>query len=777
MSFLNKLTYRYLKLNKKKCIATLVSIVLITILLFSVGIFASTIRKTLYDSVVNQSGTKHVIFSDIPYNKYDLLTSDKNIENIEVTNVIDIINDELYINSIDESLWDSININIGNIPKNTNEIVISDTYAQINNLTINTFLGEKIIVGIYDNNTLSNNSSYAYTVSTNYTNKNVNFYITYKNLNNIYNKIYNTAETLGLEYTIPIPDNLRIYENTTINTDYLQIMGKFPSFKAELAIYALIFFILFIISLFCILIVRNAFTINLVERKKQFAILRSIGASKLQIIKMVIAEAFMLSIIAIPIGIILSIIATIIIIGIINNILANLIEPINIYFYPSLLIISLIFIIFTIFTSAFVPALKASKVSPISGIKSGYHLKKTKEKYPLINKVFGPIGVLAYKNTTRNKNKFNSSIISMTISIVLFLSFAYLAENVLVYSENAFKEPFDIDITIPEDEILRKEILSIPEITEEITYKNSFLQYKNNNNYTNEYINSNLNKDDILSIMILGVDDSYYDKYFKTNSLVIVNGKNYSIFKDSSVPIELIDNEFSQNGYFTINNYELIDFDIELFPINVPIIVLRLNDYDDFLSTYRPDIAINYYNIVINSDKPEIFDRYMNDIIGDNLDKEINYMNYAYRDYEGQRAMLAIKFIGYTIIIAIAILSISAVFNTLNTNILTREKEFAMLRSMGLSKKDLNKLLIFEGVFLGLKTLIISLIVSLILLFGIKKFINYLNISSLNKLVFPIKYLIIAIFVLILVIVLVIIYSKNKIKNKNIVDAIKNENT
>ena len=101
---------------------------------------------------------------------------------------------------------------------------------------------------------------------------------------------------------------------------------------------------------------------------------------------------------------------------------------------------------------------------------------------------------------------------------------------------------------------------------------------------------------------------------------------------------------------------------------------------------------MNNYYIVINSDKPEIFDRYMNDIIDDNLDKEINYMNYAYRDYEGQRAMLAIKFIGYTIIIAIAILSISAVFNTLNTNILTREKEFAMLRSMGLSKKDLNKL-------------------------------------------------------------------------------------
>ena len=43
-----------------------------------------------------------------------------------------------------------------------------------------------------------------------------------------------------------------------------------------------------------------------------------------------------------------------------------------------------------------------------------------------------------------------------------------------------------------------------------------------------------------------------------------------------------------------------------------------------------------------------------------------------------------------------------------------------MLRSIGLSKKDLNKLLIFEGIFLGLKTLIISLIVYIILIFGIK---------------------------------------------------------
>lgn len=776
MSLINKLTYRYLIQNKKKCIVTLVSIVLITILLFSVGVFASTIRKTLYEEIVYQNGTKHVIFSDISYENYNILVKDKNIKSIEITCVTDVINDELYINSIDYSLWDSINIVKGNISKNNNEIVISDIYAQLNNLNIGSFIKEKLVVGIYDNNTLNNNDYYAYTTSSNYENKNVNFYITYKNINNIYNKIYNTAENLGLDYTIPFPNNLRIYENTSINTNYLQVMGKFPSFNTTLGIYALIFFILFVVSLFCILIVRNAFTINLVERKKQFSSLRSIGASKKQIIKMVIVEAFMLSIIAIPLGIALSIFASIIIIGILNNILENLIAPINIYFYPSLIILSLIFIIFTIFSSALVPAIKASRTSPISGIKPIYNIKKTKEKYPLINKIFGPIGVLAYKNIKRNKNKFNSSIISMTLSIVLFLTFAYLSENILIYSENIFENPFDIEITIPEDEVLLKKIQSIPDIDEVITYKNYILQYKNNNNYTDEFLNSNTNITEILGIMILGVDDSYYNKHFKNDSLVIINGSNCPIFKNENVQIELVDNEFSQNVYMTISDYELIDFDINLFQYNAPIIVLRLEDYNNFFNTYRKDVNINYYNMVINTSKPEIFDKYMEEIISDNVDEEINYMNYAYYNYEGKQAMLAIKFVGYTIILAIALISISAVFNTLNNNILTREKEFAMLRSIGLSKKDLNKLLIYEGIFLGLKTLIISLIVYIIVLFGIKKFILFLNIHSLKNIVFPIKYLIITYIILLLVIILVIIYCKNKIKNKNIVDSIKNEN-
>ena len=182
MKILNKLTYDYLKLNKKKCIATLVSIILITVLLFSVGIFVSTVRKTALDAVIAEDGTKHVLFSEQDYSNYSILNSDENIKSIEITCLIDIINDELSIESIDDSLWDSISISKGRIPNNTNEIVISSAYAGTYNLDVSSFVGEKEVVGIYNNSTLKNDLYTAFTKEVDYNNRTVNFYVTYKNI-------------------------------------------------------------------------------------------------------------------------------------------------------------------------------------------------------------------------------------------------------------------------------------------------------------------------------------------------------------------------------------------------------------------------------------------------------------------------------------------------------------------------------------------------------------------------------------------------------------------
>ena len=755
MKILSKLTYDYLKLNKKKCIATLVSIILITVLLFSVGIFVSTIRKAALDSVILEDGTKHIVFSDQDYSNYSILNRDKNIKSIEVTSVIDVI-DDLSIISIDDTLWDSISILKGRIPNNTNEIIISSAYASTYNLDVSSNIGEKEIVGIYSNNTLNDNLYSAYTKEVNYNNRVVSFYVTYKSIFNIYDKIDNTADNLKLSYSYIL--GYKSYAHTSINSNYLALLGQFANNNIKLGVYALIFFVLFIISLFCILIVRNAFTINLIERNKQFAALRSIGASKAQIFKMVIIEAFMLSIIAIPIGIILSILFSNLIILIFNNILENIIEPLSIYYYPSLIIVSLLFILFTIFISACIPALKASKLSPITGLKPVYNLKKSREKYPIIEKLFKEVGVLAYKNIKRNKNKFNSSIISMSISVILFIVFSFLINNVVIATSDVLGEDFDITINISDDLVLYNEILSIPETFEAITYKSTFLYYDN----------GKFPEEEMPSLLLVGVDDNYYNEHYD-DGIYVINALN------DIEEFEIYDNEY--NYVYTINEFKKSNDMPEFIHFNNLVMVVDFDTYNTILTNFSYDyIWAREYNIGINTLKPEVFDKYMEDIIKKFPESNINYINYAYYDYEAKQMILAIKFVCYTIILAIAILSISAMFNSLNTNILTREKEFAILRSLGLSKKDLNKLLIYEGIFLGIKTLIISLIISIILIFGLDKFIKLLDIDSLKHLIFPTKYIIIAIILLIVIILLVIMYSKNKIKNKNIVDAIKNEN-
>ena len=240
MKILNKLTYDYLKLNKKKCIATLVSIILITVLLFSVGIFVSTIRKTALDAVIAEDGTKHVLFSEQDYSNYSILNSDENIKSIEITCLIDIINDELSIESIDDSLWDGISISKGRIPNNTNEIVISSAYASTYNLDVSSFVGEKEVVGIYNDSTLKNDLYTAFTKEVDYNNRTVNFYVTYKNIFNIYDKIYNTADNLRLNYSIVMGH--KSYAYTWVNSSYLALLGQFANNNIKLGVYALIFF-------------------------------------------------------------------------------------------------------------------------------------------------------------------------------------------------------------------------------------------------------------------------------------------------------------------------------------------------------------------------------------------------------------------------------------------------------------------------------------------------------------------------------------------------------
>ena len=173
------------------------------------------------------------------------------------------------------------------------------------------------------------------------------------------------------------------------------------------SIAGVVIFIIMFTSIFCI---RNSFAISITEKMKLYGMLASVGATKKQIKKNVIYEAFILALIGIPLGIISGIFAIFILLKIVNALIGEylLANVDGIIFNVTLMpiIVSIVLGFITIYLSAISSARKASKVSPIVLLKNSENVKiKAKNlKVPkIISKVFKQGGVLAYKNLKRSK--------------------------------------------------------------------------------------------------------------------------------------------------------------------------------------------------------------------------------------------------------------------------------------------------------------------------------------------------------------------------------------
>ena len=195
------------------------------------------------------------------------------------------------------------------------------------------------------------------------------------------------------------------------------------------------------------------------------------------------------------------------------------------------------------------------------------------------------------------------------------------------------------------------------------------------------------------------------------------------------------------------------------------------------------DQAKNYgiedtHNIlIIKSPSYKNVDKVINDYIDGDKIKDtdyFNYMNIAEQMKMMKNLILVIKILIYGFITLVTLIGVTSVFNTINTSIALRRKEFAVLRSIGLTPKGFNKTLRFESLFFGLKSLLYGLPVSFGILYLMYLSMN--NIVELGHILIPWGSVIIAVLGVFAVIGLSMIYATKRIKNENILDAIREEN-
>ena len=848
MSILNRLTIKNLRLNKKRTIVTIIGIILSTALMVGIGLLFSSFQDLMIRDTIGYSGKYEANYSDVDLDKLNNI-KDKGFtyfyekpigfSKIESSNEY---KPYMYITSVNKEYFNELKLVDGSFPKNENEVVISNhvitngglnykvgdivtfTYGSRNidgDITLaNSELvdGEFLtnegthtykIVGIVDRSNFESYSASGYTaftVDVNSDNGNVNLYVMF----NKNKKIIKQSEELAKE--------LNYNGDINYNSTLLALYGESTYGNVMSSMGGMMIIMLSLVSIGCIIVIYNSFAISVMERKKEFGLLSSIGTTKRQLSHTVFFEALVVGVIGIILGILGAYIGIGCVILIINNLISDMLEyKLHLVTNPLFIIIPVIFMIIVIGVSAFIPSRRASKVSPIEAIRQNDDIKINKKKIrtsKLVLKLFGIEGEIALKNIKRNKKKYRVTIVSLFISIVLFISFSSYMNYTLNTASSVMGEvPYDYQISYFGDdpnndkEALDKinEIVKSSDVKEYVSYSVSNLSIIGNYTYSDEYLDfyksaygengikalNNL-KYQYISIYIL--DDNSYNKYKKLigldkDSVILLNkfkGVSYGINKRVNYNIPVINNGNINIKICNFDNDEDVDTtkycnnNIDnIFVTNKSFDLIEEFSYmDDFKLIVSKKLyddisasSTHYTQFNIISDNTNNIDKLTKD-----LDKysNVNYTNIKEAMKQTNNLILVVKILMYGFISLVTLIGVTSVFNTISTSMALRKREFAVLRSIGLTNRGFNKILFFESLFFGMKSLIFAIPVSI----GITVLIHYAlaDMVSISTIIIPWKYIIISIVSVFVIVLLTMMYSTSKIKKHNIIEQIREEN-
>ena len=626
---------------------------------------------------------------------------------------------------------------------------------------------------------------------------------------NDFNRVRGLDKTYkSYKYKIKINKELLAYQGASLDDETLK------------TIYGLGAFIMGIVLVSSVFVIRNGFAISITERLKQYGMLSSIGATKKQIKKSVYFEGFILGIIGIPLGILSGIFAIYILVNVVNYILKDYVSRGTLLTYGmswSAIVISIIVSVVTIWLSCRRSAKKASKITPIEAIRSSedVKLKAKKIKCPkIITKIFKTGGEIAYKNLKRSKKKYRTTVISIIVSVVIFIaissfiqygfkmSSAYYTEknyNYVVYTYTTAL-PEDTEEFAKEQEKSLKmltDISNLPDVGDVSINKTNTFEMNMDEKHKAElteygknikarYSESNSNQEQIDNVNIISLSKNAYDAYLKKI------GGDYETYKDGAI---LIDNNINldekgkkiQGSMYTWKKGDTVTGKINDKEYNIKIVAKteeRPNGVENLYNTNAYFIVsedfINktgYISVTLyaQSNDADKLDAEVEQYKKDNnlIDSNLNSFNLEESVRAENAVVLVISIFLYGFIGVITLIGITNIFNTITTNMNLRKKEFAMLKSIGMTKKEFNRMIRLESIFYGVKSLVIGIPIGLGLSYGM--YTVFRNSMEMNY-ILPYKSIIVAVIFVAVVIGIIMKYSMSKINKQNIIETIRNDN-
>ena len=839
MNILNKFTIKSLKLNKKRTIVTIIGIMLSTALICGVAGLVSSFQNSLIDWARTNDGNYHVTFKNVSSDKAQYVTENQKVKDYFLSSSLGWANLEgskatnkpyLHVLAYDKKALENYGVVLtdGRLPQNPNEIIITESV--LTGARVSLKIGDTITLNI---GTRKSNDDYYLNDDNLYTEDDESIVDTKEktytivgfmetlDVENLYSPGYSALtymdETPSVIDISVLYKSPKEYEKTTkdicktlnlnfdgdvyVNSDFLRFQGVMSDSMLNV-LYTIAGVVIFIIVISSVFVIRNSFSISVAEKNRQYGMLSSVGATSKQIRRNVIFEGMVIALIAIPLGILFGIVAIMILLKVVNYLLEDMLDGMKFTYSINLVavLISIIISIITIYLSCLIPARKAAKISPIESIRGNNDIKINSKKLrtsKLTKKLFGIGGVIASKNLKRSKKKYRTTVISLVISIFIFISlssFLSLGTKTSEFYYTDFKFNMYVECLDNSNTQIYEKISKLENIDDSAYCYESSLDI-DNTKYASEFGKKILEDDSSPNgIAFMVYNNEYFKRYIKELGL------NENDYKTTVVLLDYA-TLYNEDGSKTVDRiYSLKSGDkvnvksgdkektltISKFTDVKPMgqeavyydhgIIVVSEDY--IKEVFKEDVNnSDYYHLsdlFIKSSKPQELENTLNDLIKQGGDYYgLTVFNYETYMKQEQRMLLVVKIFLYGFIAVITLIGVTNIFNTITTNMILRSKEFAMLKSVGMSSKEFNKMIRLESIMYGTKSLLIGVPLGILGSYGMyKAFAQGIDLGY----ALPLPAIIISIVFVFIIVGITMKYSLNKINKQNIIETIRKDN-
>lgn len=860
MNIFSRITAKTMKENKTRTIVTIIGVILSTAMITAVVTLGSSFRNFLIQHTLETDGNWHVAGEGLPVSKAEEIASQPEVKKSAAVTELGYalykplespMMPYLYVQSLSREAMDLMPVFLseGRMPDSPEEVIIPDyLLANMGEETIKvgdqlslelgerTYEGERLhqtnsymgtetkaeesfvpkekkefqVVGIYDYASFVHSFGapgyelYAGPGETDGTY--VDLYLELNDPKEVYTFMDTFLEDVGAVTNVGLLRWYGVVDNEPFSQVYIGLLA----------------ILIVVIMTGSILLIYNAFSISFRERSAQFGLLSSLGATKKQLKSAMRYEAFLVSLLGIPLGILSGI-------GGIGVTLHFIGKGISSWFYGQEKEISLVvepwpiflaggIAFVTIWLSAWIPSRRIKKLSPMEAIRSSEDIKvrpKEVKTSPWVFRLFGLSGMMADKNYKRDRKKYRTTVVSLSISMVLFTTASLFQTYLMETGAFVLKVPsVDVECSMyqPEKQKGAEKILANQEgVTKQKYYDITQFLLR----IPREYLNPNVAADvtvfeeeagqmSVLSGILAILPDERFEELRKEEG---ISEKNYEgteelrflyvlevnayhpstqryerqrVFQgEEECEIEIgqvlyEENKGKEETKFQKTGTAVLGDSLDALPEELgtlegsEVFLLSQSMYEEFQEFFASDGIQRVYQLWCEDSGR----------VCKNLAKEwkaLGIEEMSITDlrsyYEQDRStLMAIRVLTYGFLILISLIAVANVFHTISTNLMLRRKEFAMLRSMGMSPKGFNRMLYYECLIYGGRSIFYGTILTILVSFLICKVIGF---GADTGFVMPYGALLVSISGVFLVVFASMVYTMCKIRKNNIIEELK----